>query len=116
MGIILLASSVLPRRLRGLQRWWKGLHTPATGEPLRTPHRPMPGAMPTSAVHGALPLRTARVWQGPVQAPREGLPGAPGRQRALRCHTGPSGRMMIAGRMADVCAELERLAAHEQRH
>ncbi|WP_042423005.1 hypothetical protein [Comamonas granuli] len=112
MGIILLASSVLPRRLLGLQRWWKGLQTHPAREPLRPPHRPMPGPAPLA--HGALP-RAARVWQGPVQAPRESLPSAPGRQRALRCHTGPSGRMVIAGRMADVCAELERLAAHEQR-
>jgi len=36
--------------------------------------------------------------------------------RPLRCHTSANGRMVIAGRMADVCAELERMAACEQRH
>jgi hypothetical protein len=34
----------------------------------------------------------------------------------LRSHRSACGRMVISGRMADVCAELERLAASELRH
>ena len=36
--------------------------------------------------------------------------------RVLRSHTSACGRMAISGRMADVCAELDRLAASENQH
>ena len=59
------------------------------------------------------------VWQGPVRQP----PARPQPAKALRVvrvlePSAPhavAGRMVISGRMADVCAELDRLAALEAR-
>lgn len=68
--------------------------------PLQTVVR---GFLPAQALHSApaasrpLPLRVARVME--AQQSR---------------HT--AGRMVISGRMADVCAELDRLAELEARH
>jgi hypothetical protein len=59
--------------------------------------------MPTPSLHTApvfatpIPLRVARVMEAQLN-----------RQSA--------GRMVISGRMADVCAELDRLAELENRH
>ena len=58
-----------------------------------TPPRPM--AQPAPRVQ-AKPLRIVRVFE--PSTPRAG-----------------AGRMVISGRMADVCAELDRLAAQEAR-
>lgn len=58
-----------------------------------TPPRPVPQA---AARMPAKPLRVVRVFE--PSTPRAG-----------------AGRMVISGRMADVCAELERLAAQEAR-
>ncbi|MBI5279153.1 MAG: hypothetical protein HY854_22160 [Burkholderiales bacterium] len=56
---------------------------------------PAPAVRAASVVRPAVrPLRVVRVFDGPRAAP---------------C----AGRMVISGRMADVCAELERLAAIE---
>jgi hypothetical protein len=108
MGIVLLATSVLPRPFMGLYRWWKS-RRPYSPRALATPV-PRTCIAATVPHKPALASRTPRVWQGPVQA------AVPPGTRPLRCHTSANGRMVIAGRMADVCAELERLAAHEQRH
>ena len=59
------------------------------------------------------------VWQGPVRQP----PTRPQPVKALRvvrvvepsAPRAMAGRMVISGRMADVCAELDRLAALEAR-
>src|SRR5262245_49279345 len=59
------------------------------------------------------PVRTP-VWQGPVRQP----PVPPQRPKALRvvrvvepsASRAIAGRMVISGRLADVCAELDRLA------
>ena len=59
------------------------------------------------------------VWNGPVRQP----PARPQPARALRvvrvveasAPRAVAGRMVISGRMADVCAELDRLAAQESR-
>ncbi|MCK6416358.1 MAG: hypothetical protein ACRCVM_08900 [Giesbergeria sp.] len=109
MGIVLLATSVLPRPFMGLFRWWKS-RRPYSMRSVASP-APRSCVAATVAHKPALISRTPRVWQGPVQA---AVP--PTSARPLRCHTSANGRMVIAGRMADVCAELERLAAHEQRH
>ncbi|HEX7889976.1 MAG TPA: hypothetical protein VF522_11500 [Ramlibacter sp.] len=59
------------------------------------------------------------VWNGPVRQP----PARPQPARALRivrlvepsASRAVAGRMVISGRMADVCAELDRMAALESR-
>ena len=113
MGIVLLATSVLPRPFLGLYRWWKShAHRPNRVSALPPPHA-RPCAMPPLP-RNPVASRAPRVWQGPVQMPGHGAALPP--SRPLRCHTSANGRMVIAGRMADVCAELERMAACEQRH
>lgn len=65
------------------------------------------------------PVRTP-VWQGPV---RQQPPARPEPAKTLRvvrvvepsAPRAVAGRMVISGRMADVCAELDRLAALEAR-
>jgi hypothetical protein len=69
--------------------------------PRRSPGRAQPArtaavAQPLAPVQAAKPLRIVRVLE----------PSAP---RAI------AGRMVISGRLADVCAELDRLAALEAR-
>ena len=66
-----------------------------------------------SRVHArATPVgKAARAWAGPTRAPERPL-------RVVRVLEGrhprsSAGRMVISGRMADVCAELDRLAALE---
>jgi hypothetical protein len=67
---------------------------------------PRPAPVPSVAVRMPLPRRTA-----PSAAPAKPLRVVrvlePSASRAV------AGRMVISGRMADVCAELERLAALE---
>lgn len=65
------------------------------------------------------PGRAALAPQPPAQRPVGAVP-APGALRPLRVvrvlegpAAGTGGRIVISGRMADVCAELERLAALE---
>jgi len=67
------------------------------------------------------PVRTpVPVWNGPVRQP-PATPQQPARAlrvvRVLEPSTprAVAGRMVISGRMADVCAELDRLAAQEAR-
>ena len=58
------------------------------------------GFMPAQALHSPrrpLPLRVARVMEA-------------------QHNRSQAGRMVISGRMADVCAELDRLAELENRH
>lgn len=64
-------------------------------------HHVVRNFMPTQALqntHRPMPLRVARV-----------IEEAPHNRNA-------AGRMIISGRMADVCAELERLAKFENQH
>jgi hypothetical protein len=86
-----------------------GLHPAHVGNTAR---------QPASQVLHALPVAS-----GPVRSPTQGTePGRPARcAPALRVvrnietgiPVGSTGRMVISGRMADVCAELDRLAAIE---
>jgi hypothetical protein len=73
------------------------------------------------------PLRPHPEWavrSSPCALPSQGKTPANKRQpslRILRVHecgqnTPGAGRMVISGRMADVCAELDRLVALEARH
>jgi hypothetical protein len=91
--------------LQGLMRWWSASRIPAVGVPL--PQREVRSFTPKSVAANdqmarargqnrarPMPLRVLRVVES-------------GQARAS------VGRMVISGRMADVCAELDRLAARE---
>ena len=91
--------------LQGLMRWWSANRTPVVGVPLpqRQVHRFTPKSIAANdLLSGAtgqnrispMPLRVLRVVET-------------GQARSS------VGRMVISGRMADVCAELDRLAARE---
>ena len=100
MGTPLFAASFLFTPLHQLARW---LGRPLAGAPARCQAAPaarvaraQPAGRRPAPVHAARParLRVVRVFEGPRAA-------------------AGAGRMVISGRMADVCAELERLAALE---
>jgi hypothetical protein len=55
----------------------------------------------------------ARVWQGPTRAAQRQPPLRVVRVVEPRACQAFAGRMVISGRMEDVCAELDRLAALE---
>lgn len=55
--------------------------------------------------------KAARAWAGPTRAPERPLRVV--RVVEARHPCSSAGRMVISGRMADVCAELDRLAAVE---
>ena len=102
MGITLLSLQSMLLPLQNLVAWIAGAATSARGTP--STHSIAADARRTCCVSPALARR------------RHARPG-----RALRVvrvldgnHAGRgAGRMVISGRMADVCAELERLAALE---
>ena len=87
---------------------------------------PLRKALPAAlrpAPHAAPRVRPRPLWQGPVRqepARQSAPPAASPALRVLRFaeheeRPGCAGRMVISGRMADVCAELDRLAARELR-
>ncbi|MBL0418950.1 hypothetical protein JI739_01200 [Ramlibacter sp. AW1] len=87
-----------------------GAHSGNTSDarPLSRPTRPGPKR--------AFMQRPTRTWSGPTRAPQ------PQPQRSVRvvrvvddraAAGSVAGRMVISGRLADVCAELDRLAATE---
>ena len=91
--------------LQGLMRWWSANRTPVVGVPLpqRQVHRFTPKSIAANDLFTGA-TGTISIMPKPL--------------RVLRVvETGQSrssvGRMVISGRMADVCAELDRLAAHE---
>lgn len=97
MGTPLFAASVLFAPLQRLARWMV--------RPAAAPGRcqaPAAHARTRPAVHRAAPVHAARTARLRVVRVLEGPQAAAG-----------AGRMVISGRMADVCAELERLAALE---
>ncbi|NUO74276.1 MAG: hypothetical protein HOQ10_16390 [Frateuria sp.] len=87
--------------LQGVASLFVARRSPAAHVPVRTPVRtPMwhgPVRQPPTRPQPAKGLRVVRVVE--PSAPRAG-----------------AGRMVISGRLADVCAELERLAALEARN
>ena len=105
MNTALFAKSDFFGPLQGLMRWWSSSRFPA----LDVPTTPL-------KAHGFTPKSIAA---------NDVLTGATGQNRitpkplrVLRVvETGQArasvGRMVISGRMADVCAELDRLAARE---
>ncbi|HMA07142.1 MAG TPA: hypothetical protein VKP68_04755 [Ramlibacter sp.] len=101
MGMTLLAVGALVAPLLGeLGRQWLGrnnpLHARAPAVTGATARDGTPRAIPSSNPNLARsrPLRVVRVAE-PLRGPAS------------------AGRMVISGRMADVCAELDRLAALE---
>ena len=101
MGIALLTLSSLFQGFSALQR--KAAATPAasagSAHPLRMVHpskRPAITPRPVTSICAprATPLRVVRVCD-------------------THSASGEVGRLVISGRMADVCAELDRLAARE---
>ncbi|MET0310581.1 MAG: hypothetical protein ABW051_00880 [Burkholderiaceae bacterium] len=98
MGIAIFTVSALFGPLQGLVNWFMPPDPRAVApqRPLaRNPVRP-PAASVARPSPVARPLRVLRVVE-------------PGSAQA------GAGRMVISGRMADVCAELDRLAAAEAR-
>ena len=102
MGTPLFAASVLFAPLQRLARWVR----PDARAPGRQAVAPAACvARPAAAVRLPVPAHAARTART-------------ARLRVVRVFEGPqaaagAGRMVISGRMADVCAELDRLAALE---
>ena len=109
MSIALFAS---PGVLAPLQGWWR---------------RFMPATAPGSSTHSSQDLRARGAAIHPLAGPsrftgielqntsRASAPKPLRIVRILEAGQAPThvGRMLISGRMADVCAELDRLAARE---
>ena len=109
MGIAMLTLSGLFQGFSALQRL-------TASAPQAHPQRPQRPQHPVRALRMVRPSNvraplTARPMS-PVCAPR---PAALRVLRVCDAQPGPgdAGRMVISGRMADVCAELDRLAARE---
>ena len=89
--------------LQALAAWFSAGTAPARGAETRTPAPRQPSRQaPAGRLPGQGPVKlpTAR----PLRVMRVVEPSAPG---------AAAGRMVISGRLADVCAELDRLAALE---
>jgi hypothetical protein len=103
MNLALLFHSVFPSRIQLLKRWWTS----------RTPAH----ALADAHVVPTRPSDSLRLRRGASQWPHaEHVAQRP--LRILKVHEAGQpqfsvGRMVISGRMADVCAELDRLAARE---
>ena len=88
---------------------------------LQSPRQPQPLAPPhgESAAHHPPPGAPQRQrpprgnWPFTVRPPAPAAQDRPAAQPARVLHQPATGRLVIAGRMADVCAELDRLAASE---
>ena len=103
MGIAMLTLSGLVHGWAALQRLTQDRLDHASQRPVRSPRMGRPGTLRAA---GPLGLTA------PLRHPR------PSALRVLRvCDDHPLpgevGRLRISGRMADVCAELDRLAAQE---
>ena len=75
------------------------LSNPASNMPRNGPFNTLPHGLSLQEVSGVVPNHSLRVL-------RVSEPGSP---------AGCAGRMRMSGRFADVCAELERLAAQDMR-
>ena len=107
MGIALLTFSSLFQGLTHLQR----AATPAVRSGARSA-----GLLSTRAARHSSPFHRAASASAPLARPER--PAASTPLRVVRVseggeRPGAAGRMVISGRMADVCAELDRLAARE---
>lgn len=105
MNTARFANSDFFGSLQSLRRWWSASRNPVVGVPL--PQRQIHSFTPKSIA--ANELLTGAIAQNHIM---------PTPLRVLRVvESGQArssvGRMVISGRMADVCAELDRLAARE---
>lgn len=89
-----------------------GDHLERTGSSAPSPRRQ--AMLPSTCGPTRCTERPVRAWGGPTRAPQSERPlrvvGLVGDAGAARVD---AGRMVISGRLADVCAELDRLAALE---
>lgn len=102
MNLALLLHSGFRSSLQEMKRWWNPHHSTDKWVPHASPHTGSLDA-PTLISRCATPKRVDTHSQ-PLRVVRILEAGQP---RAC------VGRMVISGRMADVCAELDRLAARE---
>jgi len=109
MAIALFTFQSLLSRVQDAFGAARAPHPQWVGENVGSPLR-IARSEPSS---GACATRVARRWAGPVQ--QRPTRSAAGRASAkpLRVVRAAPGRMVISGRLADVCAELDRLAAVE---
>lgn len=107
MNIALLANLMAKEPLERLQRWWTGSRFApcAPKAPLDSMASRRPG-VGSGKCHGAM------TRERPVFGPRV-VPLRVVRVAETGLHRSSVGRMVISGRMADVCAELDRLVARE---
>jgi hypothetical protein len=87
--------------LQALVDWFAHTPTTAPAQPAREPVRPQ---------------RPTRVTRRPLAVPQAPKPLRVVRVLEPAASRSSAGRMVISGRLADVCAELDRLAALEARH
>lgn len=130
MGIASLTLSAFSQPLHALARWLQpamhgGLDT-AVARP-RTCKAPLPATIQVPAWPGAVAARMPRDEPTLAAAGSRSPTPAPGTEaacshaqacrvvRVLRTAASgaDAGRLVISGRMADVCAELDRMAARE---
>ena len=106
MNIAILARLGAQSLQHNLTRWWTHKPGAVAQHPLTPNAQTLPGLRPQRAAAAtAVPAhQTRNDSQRPLRIVRVVESG----QR-----TNSVGRMVISGRMADVCAELERLAARE---
>jgi hypothetical protein len=100
-----MATAFLPfthlfASLQAFVHWLAGGNAPAPAQPQREPVRPQ---------------QPARVTRRPMSVPRAHKPLRVVRVMEPTAARSIAGRMVISGRLADVCAELERMAALEAR-
>ena len=86
--------------LQALADWFANSPTPSPAQPAREPVRPQ---------------RPARVTKRPLAVPQAPKPLRVVRLLEPSAPRSTAGRMVISGRLADVCAELDRLVAQEAR-
>ncbi len=105
MNIAFFIRSVIVDPLQSLVRWWTSAADPAAhGTPSK--HDEHKFAIQSIALDNLMTRATGQITKGqkPLRVVRV---VEAGQARAS------VGRMVISGRMADVCAELDRLAARE---
>lgn len=105
-----MAMSFVHNVFTPLAPWFQWLFAGATRRPMHRPVcvlAPAPGLVsPPRRTAGLAPLLRNATSHRPLRVVQVAEPGQPRRG---------SGRIVISGRMADVCAELDRLAALESR-
>ncbi len=122
MAIALPLLVTLFAPLQGAVQWLSGGSAPATPRPAANDahtgehalriHSEVRPASGVASTHGKAHA-TTRAWQGPTRATLGQRPLRVVRVVEPRASQASAGRMVISGRMEDVCAELDRLAALE---